>query len=235
VIPQGVYAELRTAHNAYRRLVKERTRIINLVKGLLDGLFPEFTQVFKDPCGLTALSVLSTGSIPGVIAGMTEDEFVATIEAKHRGRLMWKKLMALHYAARLSIGIAAGAKSLSSEISFLVEKLELIRGHICVIERTLVDLPPENDTGYNLTKGGINDQKGIYTGTDHQQATRGRNSLKPRRNHHCNQQEDWGKCPHLLPLAKRVRRYEGRPGSPAQGIGAGELPFKEAGSRSISR
>jgi len=39
-IPQGVYAELRTAHNAYRRLVKERTRITNLLKGLLDGLFP---------------------------------------------------------------------------------------------------------------------------------------------------------------------------------------------------
>ena len=44
---QGVYAELRAAYNAYRRLVKERTRITNLVKGLLDGLFPEFTQVFK--------------------------------------------------------------------------------------------------------------------------------------------------------------------------------------------
>jgi transposase len=89
-LPQGVYAELRTAHNAYRRLVKERTRITNLIKGLLDGLFPEFTLVFKDPCGLTALSVLSTCAIPGVIAGMTEEEFVATIEAKHQGRLMRK-------------------------------------------------------------------------------------------------------------------------------------------------
>ena len=70
-IPQGVYAELRTAHNAYRRLVKERTRITNLVKGLLDSLFPEFVHVFKDPCALTALSVLSTCSTPGIIAGMT--------------------------------------------------------------------------------------------------------------------------------------------------------------------
>jgi len=69
-IPQGVYAELRTAHNAYRRLVKERTRITNLVKGLLDSLFPEFVHVFKDPCGLTALSVLSACSIPMVITGM---------------------------------------------------------------------------------------------------------------------------------------------------------------------
>jgi len=149
-VPQGVYAELRTAHNAYRRLVKERTRITNLIKGLLDGLFPEFTLVFKDPCGLTALSVLSTYAIPGVIAGMTEDEFVAIIEAKHQGRLMRRKLRALHYSARTSIGIDAGARSVSSEISFLVEKLELIRRHIRIIEGTLVRLVDETEEGKYL-------------------------------------------------------------------------------------
>jgi len=157
-LPQGVYAELRTAHNAYRRLVKERTRITNLVKGLLDALFPEFTQVFKDPCALTALSVLSICPIPRVIAGMTEDEFEATIEAQHKGRrLMRKKLRALHYSARTSIGIDAGACSLSSEIAFLVEKLELIRGHICSIERTLVRLVDETEEGkYLLSIRGLN-------------------------------------------------------------------------------
>jgi transposase len=157
VIPQGVYAELRTAHNAYRRLVKERTRITNLIKGLLDGLFPEFVQVFKDPCGLTALSVLSSCPISGVIAGMREEEFVATIEARHHGRLMRKKLGALHHIAGASIGIAAGAKSVSSEISFLVEKLELIRGHIRAIEPTLVRLVDETGEGkYLLSIRGLN-------------------------------------------------------------------------------
>jgi transposase len=156
-VPQGVYAELRTAHSAYRRLVKERTRITNLVKGLLDGLFPEFTQVFKDPCALTALSVLSTCVIPKVIAGMTEDEFVATIEAKHKGRLMRRKLRVLHYSARTSIGINAGARSVSSEISFLVEKLELIRQHIRLIESPLVSLVDETEEGkYLLSIRGLN-------------------------------------------------------------------------------
>jgi transposase len=156
-VPQGIYAELRAAHNAYRRLVKERTRITNLVKGLLDGLFPEFTRVFKDPCALTALSVLSTCPIPKVIAGMTEDEFVATIEAQHQGRLMRKKLRALHCSARTSIGIDAGARSVSSEISFLVEKLELIRRHIRVIEGTLVKLVDETEEGkYLLSIRGLN-------------------------------------------------------------------------------
>jgi len=62
-------------------LVKERSRITNPVKGLLDAIFPQFTQVFKDPCGLTALSVLSSCPISRVIAGMIEDEFVAIIGA----------------------------------------------------------------------------------------------------------------------------------------------------------
>jgi len=156
-IPQGVYAELRASHNAYRRLVKERTRITNLLKGLLDALFPEFTHIFKDPCGLTALSVLSICPIPRVIAGMTEDEFVATIEAQHKGRLMRRKLRALHNLARTSIGINAGAESVSSEISFLVEKLELIRQHIRIIGRTLVSLVDETEEGkYLLSIRGLN-------------------------------------------------------------------------------
>ena len=158
VIPQGVDAELRTSHNAYQRLVKERTRIINLLKGLLDALFPEFTRIFKDPGGLTALSVLSTCPIPRVIAGMTEDKFVATIEAHHKGRrLMRKKLGALHYSAKTSIGIDAGACSLSYEIAFLVDKFELIRRQICIMEGTLVRLVDETEEGkYLLSITGLN-------------------------------------------------------------------------------
>ena len=129
IIPQGVYAELRTSHNAYHRLVKERTRITNLIKGLLDALFPEFIRVFKDPCGLTSLSVLSTCSIPGIIAEMTEGQFITVIEAAHHGRrLMRKKLGELRSVAKTSIGIEAGAHSVSVEIAFLIEKQKLIKG-----------------------------------------------------------------------------------------------------------
>jgi hypothetical protein len=70
---------------------------------------------------------------------MTEDEFVALMEARHKGRrLMRKKLRALHYSARRSIGIQAGARSVSFEIGFLVVKLNLIRQQIRVMEGTLM-------------------------------------------------------------------------------------------------
>ena len=156
-LPQGVYAELRAAHNGYRRLVKERTRITNLLKGLLDSLFPEFTQVFKDPCALTAMSVLSTCAIPKVISNMSEDEFVTTVKAGHHGRLMRKKLLVLHHIARTSIGIEASAGSVSMEISFLVEKFNLIKQHIHTIEGTLVRLVDETEEGkYLLSIRGLN-------------------------------------------------------------------------------
>jgi transposase len=151
VIPQGVYAELRTAHNNHRRLVKERTRIINLLKGLLDALFPEFVQVFKDPCGVTALSVLSTCSIPHAIAWMRKDEFIAEIEAHHHGgHLMRRKLGELHEIAGQSIGIEAGSRSLSLEVFFLVEKLVLIREQVKVIDRILEGLVDETEEGKYL-------------------------------------------------------------------------------------
>lgn len=156
-LPRGVYAELRVAYNAYRRLVKERTRITNLLKGLLDGLFPEFTRVFKDPCGQTALSVLSICPMPKIIAGMTEQEFMNTIRARHQGRLMRRKLRALHDAARTSIGIGAGAESVSLEISLLVEKLHLIGWQVRRIEGVLTRLVDETEEGkYLLSIRGLN-------------------------------------------------------------------------------
>lgn len=148
---QGIYAELRAAYNAYRRLVKEQSRTINLVKGLLDGLFPEFAQVFKDPCGQTALSVLSICPMPKVIAALTEEQFENVVRAAHGRRpLMRRKLRALHYAAQFSIGIEAGAQSVSLEISLLAQKLGLIAQQLRSIVETLVRLVDESEEGKYL-------------------------------------------------------------------------------------
>jgi len=156
-IPQGVYAELRTAHNSYRRLVKERTRITNLIKSLLDGLFPEFTSVFKDPCGLTAATVLTTCAIPGIISAMSEEEFVILIKATNCPQLRRNKLRAIHNTAKTSIGIEAGAKSLAWEISFLIDKIELIKQQVAITEQMLIRLVDEAEEGkYLLSIRGLN-------------------------------------------------------------------------------
>ena len=149
-LPQGVYAELRATYNAYRRVVEEKTRLINLLKGLLDGLFPEFTQVFKEVNGQTALRVLSVCPTPGLINRMTEDEFIKFVKEGYQGRLMTRKLLALHYVARHSAGVKAGAWSVSFEIALLAEKLCLVNRHIRQIEQTLVRLVDETEEGKHL-------------------------------------------------------------------------------------
>ena len=88
---------------------------------------------------------------------MPEEEFVAAVEAKRQGRLMRKKLLALHHAATTSIGIAAGSRSVSSEISFLVENLDLIKSHVRIIEGRLVALVDMTEEGeYLLSIRGLN-------------------------------------------------------------------------------
>jgi transposase len=207
-LQHGVYAELRAAHNAYRRLVKERTRITNLIKGLLDGIFPEFTQVFKDPCGLTALSVLSICSVPNIIAQMTEEEFVNAIRAKHQGRLMRKKLCALHYAARTSIGIEAGAQSVSSEISFLVEKLHLIKRQVRSIDEVLARLVDETEEGkYLLSIIGLNyiSVAGLLAGLGSFRSYRSAKQLIKMAGSNPTESESGGKRSAHTPMSKKGR------------------------------
>lgn len=156
-LPQGVYAELRGTHSAYYRLVKERSRIINLMKGLLDGLFPEFTQVFKNPCGLTALSVLSICPSPAAIASMDEDVFMDLIRRGRQGRLMKKKLCALHQVARTSIGIKPGADAVATEVTLLVGRYNLIEQQVDRLVRSLIELVDKTEEGkYILSIPGIN-------------------------------------------------------------------------------
>ena len=56
----------------------------------------------------------------------------------------------------------AGIKLVEPKVVFLIQ------GEDRVGAVTEVDLPPENDTSYNIVKGGIYGQKKVHTGTNHQ-------------------------------------------------------------------
>ena len=70
---------------------------------------------------------------------------------------MRRKLGVLHSIAKTSIGIVAGARSVSTEISLLVEKLGLIKRHIRNMEGTMMRLVDETEEGkYLLSIRGLN-------------------------------------------------------------------------------
>jgi transposase len=137
----GVNAELRTTFANYQRLVEDKTAQINLLKSRLDNLFPEFTQVFKDPCGITAMAVLTQCIIPSIISQMKEEDFIKRIKSGFTGKaLQTKKLRELYAVAMDSIGIKEGAKAGSQEIGYVVESIHLKTGQIEGVIRSLIEL-----------------------------------------------------------------------------------------------
>jgi transposase len=117
-LPRGIYADLRALHSAHRRLVQERARMKNLLKGLLDGIFPEFPQVFKNVCGMTALQVLLVCPSPRAIASLGLEDFLDLVGKGFRGRVpKIRKLCDLHSLARTSVGIECRPSAIMGHFS----------------------------------------------------------------------------------------------------------------------
>ncbi|MDP2661243.1 MAG: IS110 family transposase [Dehalococcoidia bacterium] len=140
-LPKGDYAELRALDRCHQRLKKEQAGAINLLRGLLDGLFPEFCRVFKDPTGQSATSVLCSIPVPEAIASLSLQEFIGVVRSSHQGgRLAVGKLVSLHQLASVSVGVKPGALGVASEIGVLVERLRLLATQIKQTERRLLEL-----------------------------------------------------------------------------------------------
>ena len=137
----GLYAELRSAHKAYHRLIKRQTRVLNLLTGLMDGLFPEFRQVFTRVDNKTALTVLWDCPAPGEISRMSLDSFIDRIRRVYRGqRLALSKLQALHEKAQQSAGIAAGAEAVTLEVRHAAQELHILQTQGIAWEAYLTNL-----------------------------------------------------------------------------------------------
>ena len=81
--------------------------------------------------------------MPRIIADMTETDFIGAVKASCQGRIMKGKLQALHQAAKSSIGIEAGAHSVSAEITFLIAKLRLLEQQRCQMNEAMAILVNE--------------------------------------------------------------------------------------------
>jgi len=140
-LPQGIYADLRAAYHTYHSLGRERSRATNLLSALLDSLFPEFHNVFKDVSTKTALAVLAAYALPYVIAEMSMEKFMDTMMTKYKGQhIIRKKVSAIYQAAHSSVGIHAGAGVVCFEISLLVERIRLLTEHRRKVEDLIVAL-----------------------------------------------------------------------------------------------
>ena len=88
---------------------------------------------------------------------MNEDVFIDTIRSGRQGRLMRKKLRALHQASQTSIGIKPGADSVAMEVTLRVSRYYLIEQQVDRLVEALIRLVDRTEEGkYLLSIPGIN-------------------------------------------------------------------------------
>ena len=106
-------------------LVHECTQRKNKLIAICDELFPEFTDVFKDPNGPTALALREQFPTPQAVATAPLAEVIAL--RRGRGRPSNAQLMELQRLASQSIGV----KDLVRQRGLVLEQRQLIRASYC--------------------------------------------------------------------------------------------------------
>lgn len=137
VVPKGAAAELRNLTHAREAQMSLKVSISNRFHFLLHRVFPEFSQVIKDPLCQTGRYLLQHYPTPKAIAFLGLEGLSKIMKEKSRGKLREGEAIRLLQAAKYSVGIKEGLEALCQEIKLLLSQIEAIEGAIRHIETEL--------------------------------------------------------------------------------------------------
>jgi transposase len=112
IIPEGRYADLRYLAFMYKRLITERTRLMNSMHRVIDVLFPEFTTIFRNIQTKTCHYLLTHVPTPSLLVAFPYKGLMEVLRLVSRGHVREEKIAALYEAARTSVGIREGVAGL---------------------------------------------------------------------------------------------------------------------------
>jgi len=123
-LPDGVYADLRTASNMRFQLQSELTRIQNRISRWFSIYFPEYKNVYGKPDAMSGMMILKEAPLPEDIAALgVEGVNKIWRDAKLRA-VGIKRAKTLVSTAEHSVGSKEGAISARMEIRMLMEDYE---------------------------------------------------------------------------------------------------------------
>jgi len=134
VIPEGTSAELRRLTSARERSMQRRTVLLNQLHVLIFILFPEFLQVLKNTGSKTSQYLLKHCPTP---EGIIEKGVVALariLKTVSRGNMGNERAEALYKAAKETVGVKEGQKSIVFEITEIVFAIEATERFIATVE-----------------------------------------------------------------------------------------------------
>jgi transposase len=145
--PVEIAAGLRGLVRHRYELVAEKTQRKNKLTAICDEVFPEFTQVFKDPNKVTALAFREQFPTPHALATASLNALLAARGSTRS--LSEASLLELHHLASQSIGIKdpARLRGLVFEQDQLIQELRLIEHHLDQIETEMERLVENSREG----------------------------------------------------------------------------------------
>lgn len=124
-IPEGVYAELRTASNLRFRIESELTSVKNRLARWISIYFPEYRKVYGKPDAKGGMMILKEAPLPEDIISLGWKGINRIWrDAKLRGSNGMKRAKSLLDAAKRSIGIRTGSEAARLELRVLLEDYE---------------------------------------------------------------------------------------------------------------
>jgi transposase len=149
--PTPAAAQLRGMVPHRQELITESTQRKNKLTAICDELFPEWTHIFRDPNGPTALVFRERFPTPAAIPTAS---LSALQEARGKTRMLSdERLLELQQVATESIGTkdAARQRGLVFEQRQLIEELRLIIAHLEALETEMMQMVEHAREGQILT------------------------------------------------------------------------------------
>jgi transposase len=148
--PTEAAAQLHGMVQHRQELIAECTQRKNKLTSICDELFPEFTQICKDPNSISALALRQAFPAPAAVATAS----LTALKAARRGTFPSEgKLVELQRLAMQSIGAkdVARVRGLTFEQQQLIGELELLQQHVEALDAEIAQVIAHSREGQILT------------------------------------------------------------------------------------
>lgn len=148
-MPQGIYADLRTAMNLRDMLIKEVTTVKAKISRWLDIYFPEFEDVFSSWEGKAALLTLKHLSTPSKISQTSAEDILILWKTEVQRAVGIKRAQLLVDKAKISIGLTEGIEMAEYELKYLLDRYDALmlklEDLMVKVEAILNEIPGANE------------------------------------------------------------------------------------------
>jgi transposase len=139
-VPDDLTLELRDLTRFRWGLVDQLGNTKRRLLAVLDRVFPEFADQFKDPFGASAKALLAHAATAADFAAIDLGELTALLERASRKRFGADKALALQRAACDSLGLAALGRAARLEVDQLLAQIGLLEAQIAEADAAVAEL-----------------------------------------------------------------------------------------------